>query len=136
MKVEKYELPDGLYYSNDNSWVKASGGVATIGVTAPAAAMAKEFVFIDLPKVSQKLKKDETTYVSLEAVKWSGHLTSPVSGNVIEVNDALYDSPSAINKDPYGKGWVAKVEMSDPKEINELMDSKAAADWVRNNVLK
>jgi len=108
---------DGLLYNKDHSWVKTEGNVVAVGITAPAAAKVKEFIFIKLPKKG-KIRKGET-YVSLEAVKWSGHLSSPVSGEVIEVNHALYDEPSMINKDPYGS-WIMKVRMSDIEELKTL----------------
>jgi len=118
------KLPHELLYSRDHSWVKAEGDVATVGITAPAAAKVKEFVFIKLPKKGRIRRGD--TYVSLEAVKWSGHLSSPVSGDVVEVNAPLYDEPSMINRDPYGS-WIMKVRMSDADELKELLTADGLA---------
>ncbi|MFH1294511.1 MAG: glycine cleavage system protein H [Candidatus Aenigmatarchaeota archaeon] len=103
-------------YTKGNSWVKVDKGIATVGVSEAAAKKVKEFVFIKLP-VKGAIKRGET-YVSLEAVKWSGHLESPVSGEIIDVNQRLYDEPSAINKDPQGS-WIMKVKMKDPKELDD-----------------
>ncbi|MFP4423944.1 MAG: glycine cleavage system protein H [Candidatus Woesearchaeota archaeon] len=115
-------LPDNLKYNKDNSWVKVEGDIATVGVIEPAAKKV-EFVFIQLPE-KKEIKKGDT-YVSLEGVKWSGHLSSPVTGEVIEVNEPLFDEPSKINEDPYGE-WIMKVKLDDPKEAENLMDSEQA----------
>lgn len=103
----------------NNSWIKVDMGIATVGVSDTAAKKVKEFVFIKLP-VKGAIKRGET-YVSLEAVKWSGHLESPVSGEIIDVNQKLYDEPSAINKDPLGS-WIMKVKMKDPNELGDSDD--------------
>ncbi|MFO7710461.1 MAG: glycine cleavage system protein GcvH [Candidatus Woesearchaeota archaeon] len=116
-------LPESLRYNNDNSWVKVEGDTATVGVVEPATKKV-EFVFIQLPEKDKEIKQGDT-YVSLEAVKWSGHLSSPVTGKVIEVNESLFDEPSKINEDPYG-AWVMKVKLDDPKEVESLMDSEQA----------
>lgn len=137
MKIDKYELPDELYYSDDYLWVKvdSESNIATVGIIEPTAKLAKEFVLINLPKITQLLKRNETA-LSLEAAEWDSDLTSPLTGAVIEVNEELYTSPTLINKDPYGKGWLIKIEMSNPDEINELMGSETASEWVKKNVLQ
>lgn len=112
-------LPKDLLYSKDHSWVRIEGDVATVGITAPSASKVKEFIFIKLPEKGETIRKGES-YVSLEAVKWSGHLSSPVSGEIIEVNGPLYDEPSKINKDPYGS-WIMRVRMSNPEEKKDLL---------------
>lgn len=101
-KMDKGLVEDG------NSWIVTEKGVATVGINKASASKVKEFIFIKLPQKGP-IKKGQT-YVSLEAVKWSGHLPSPVSGDVIEVNQELYDEPSRINKDPYGS-WIMKVRL-------------------------
>lgn len=118
------KIPNNLRYNKDYSWVKIEGDTATIGIVEPAAKKVKEFVFIKLPEKGKKIKQGET-YVSLEAVKWSGHLSSPVTGEIVEVNDALFDEPSKINKDSYGS-WIMKVKLDNPKETDELLSSKEA----------
>lgn len=119
-------LPKELKYTKDYSWVKMDGDTATVGVVGPAAKKVKEFVFIKLPEKGKTLKAGET-YVSLEAVKWSGHLSSPVSGEITEVNDSLFDEPSKINKEPY-KSWIMKIKIEDKKEADGLLDSKEAEE--------
>lgn len=117
-------LPNDLKYTKDYSWVKIQKNVATIGIVEPAAKKVQEFVFIQLPEKNKKIKKGET-YVSVEAIKWSGHLTSPLTGEIIEVNNSLFDEPSKINKDPYNN-WIMKVNLEDENEIKELLNSKDA----------
>lgn len=125
------ELPKNLRYS-EYVWVKAEGGNATLGITGYGLKQTKEIVFIDLPKKGQKLKKGDT-FVSLESVKWSGHVASPVSGEVTDVNDSLFDAPEKLNKDPYGV-WVCKIKLQNPEELKGLMDSKAVSKWVKENL--
>lgn len=126
------ELPDNLKYNKDYSWIKIEKDVATIGMIGPGAQKVNEFVFIMLPEKGKKIKKGET-YVTLEAVKWSGHLSSPVSGEIVEVNEPLYDEPSEINKDAY-KNWIVKIKLSNPEEINELLDSEEIKNWVNEKL--
>ncbi len=113
-----------MKFNKDYSWVKIEDEVATLGIVKEAANQVQEFVFIMLPQVGRVIKKDEV-YVTLEAVKWSGHLTSPVSGEIIEVNQMLFDEPSLINKNPYDS-WIVKIKMSDKAELEELMSEEEA----------
>ncbi len=116
-------FPDNLLYDSNYTWVDIQGETATLGVIKPAADKVKKFVFAKLPKEGQSLKKGEN-YVSLEALKWSGHLASPLSGKVVEVNQKVFDEPSLMNQDPYGQGWIAKIELSAPNEKEELLKSQ------------
>lgn len=120
------ELPNELRYNNDHSWVKVEDNIATVGITEPAAKKVQEFVFIQLPQKGNI--KQGKKYVSVEAVKWSGHLTSPVSGEIVEVNDSLFDEPGKLNQEPYNN-WIMKVKLDDPKEIEALMDAKEAKEF-------
>jgi glycine cleavage system H protein len=115
-------MPENLKYDKENSWVKVEGNTATIGIKESAAKKVKEFVLIDITEKEKEIKKGDT-YASVEAVKWSGHLTSPLSGKIVEVNDSLFDEPSKINKDPCGS-WIIKLEISNKDELNELSDSE------------
>ena len=115
-------MASDILVNQDYSWVMVEDGIATVGIQEESAKKVKEFVFINLPEKGKNIKKGEV-YVSLEAVKWSGHLGSPVSGEIIEVNQALFDEPQAINKDPY-KEWIMKVKMSDSKDLDGLVKLK------------
>jgi glycine cleavage system H protein len=125
-------FPEGLLYNKDNSWIKIDGETAVLGIIEPAASKVKEFVFIQLPEIGEEFKKGDT-YVSLEAVKWSGHLSIPVSGKVLEVNENLFDEPGIINQDPYEKGWMVKIKISDKSEADELLNSEEVEKWLESN---
>jgi len=124
-------LPKDLKYS-EYVWAKASRDTVTLGITDYALKQTKEIVFIDLPKKGKTIKKGDT-FVSLESVKWSGHVQSPVSGFVSEVNDSLFDAPEKLNKDPY-VSWVCKIKLSNPSELTAMMDSAKASKWVKENL--
>ncbi len=124
--MNNLNFPDNLLYNLDFSWVKIDGEIATLGIIKPAADKVKEFVFIKLPKEGEKVARGET-YTSLEALKWSGQIASPLSGEIVEVHQELFDQPAIINQDPYGKGWIAKLKVGNPEEIKELLDSKQIA---------
>ena len=125
-------FPENLLYNKDYSWVKIDGDTATLGLIGPAASQVEEFVFIQLPEKGQKLNRGDN-YISLEAVKWSGHLSSPLSGEVVEVNSPLFDEPGTINQDPYGEGWIVKIKMSDQKETEDLLGPEEAQKWFEEN---
>lgn len=116
--MSENNLPEDLLYNKDYSWVKVKDDIAIVGIIEPAAKKVQEFVFIKLPEKDKEITKGEV-YVSLEAVKWSGHLSSPVSGKIIEVNEDLFDEPSEINKNPY-ESWIMKVKLSNKEELKEL----------------
>lgn len=126
------KLPENLLYNKDYSWIKMEGDVATLGIINLASEKVKEFVFIDLPKKDAKIKKGDI-YVSLEALKWSGHLQSPLSGEILEVHDDLFDEPSMINEDPFDRGWIVKIKIKDKKELNDLIKAGEAELWFENN---
>lgn len=121
MDEQNFSLPDDRFYDDNYTWVKLSGDEVSVGIIKPAADLVKEFVFIQLPQKGKQIKKGEI-YVSVEAVKWSGHMKSPVTGTVIEVNDLLFDNPSKINDNPYDS-WIAKIKLSQKEELKSLMTS-------------
>ena len=126
------EIPNNLKYNKDYSWVKIEDDTAVVGIVEPAAKKVKEFVFIKLPDKGKKINQDET-YASVEAVKWSGHLSSPLSGEIIEVNNSLFDEPSLLNKEPYKK-WIIKIKMQNPKEIESLMNANEAKKFYEGKI--
>lgn len=131
--MDEFSLPDGLLYNKDSSWVKLEGDIATVGVIEPAAKRVKEFVFARLPEKGKKIRQGED-YVALEALKWSGHLSSPVSGEIVEVNSSLFNDPSQINKEPY-KNWVMKVHLDDKEGLKSLFKAKDVEAWIREKIL-
>ena len=132
MKYGEFDLPDDLFYNKDSSWISLDGDVATIGINEPVAKAIKEFLFVQLPEKGHIDKGD--LYVSLEALKWSGHLTSPLTGEIIEVNDPLYDNPIAINDRAY-HSWIMKIKLGDKRELDELFKAKDIVAWL-DSILK
>ncbi len=115
-------VPDGLRYTKDHEWVKVEGDIALVGITDHAQEELTDIVFVELPKTGKKVKKGDVLGV-VESVKTVSDIYSPVSGEVVDVNSPLDDAPGMINQEPYGKGWFAKVKMSDPSEVGQLMDA-------------
>ena len=118
--------PDDLRYSKEHEWVRAEDGNATIGVTSFAADELGDIVFIELPEVGAQLTQFGTFGV-VESVKAVSDLYAPVSGTVVEVNEALRDAPELLNSDPFGEGWIARVELGDAAELEGLMDADSYA---------
>lgn len=116
--------PDDLRYSKEHEWVRADAGNATIGITSFAADELGDIVFIELPEVGSELTQFGTFGV-VESVKAVSDLYAPVSGTVVEVNEALRDAPELLNSDPFGAGWIARVELSDESGLDGLMDAGA-----------
>ena len=114
--------PDNLKYHKEHTWVKVSGSKATIGITDYAQKALGDIVYIDLPDTDTNVEANQEIS-EIESTKATSPVISPVSGTVLEVNEELADNPEIINEDPYEKGWIAVVEISDPKEVEELMDS-------------
>ena len=118
--------PDDLSYSKEHEWVRQEGSRATIGITSFAADELGDIVFVELPEVGSSLKQFATFGV-VESVKAVSDLYAPVSGEVVEVNESLRDSPELLNSDPFGEGWIAKVDIADRSELDSLLDADAYA---------
>jgi glycine cleavage system H protein len=116
--------PDDLRYSKEHEWVRADDGSATIGITSFAADELGDIVFIELPEVGGQITQFGSFGV-VESVKAVSDLYAPVSGTVVEVNEALRDAPELLNSDPFGEGWIARVELGDASELEALMDADA-----------
>ncbi len=114
--------PDDLRYSKEHEWVRADGSQATIGITGFAADELGDIVFVELPEPGTRLQQFGTFGV-IESVKAVSDLYAPVSGEVVEINEALRDQPELVNDDPYGEGWIVKVSLSDGAELDQLMDA-------------
>jgi glycine cleavage system H protein len=118
--------PDDLRYSKEHEWVRVEDSHATIGITSFAADELGDIVFVELPEVGSSLAQFGAFGV-VESVKAVSDLFSPVSGTVAEVNEALRDAPELLNSDPFGAGWIARVELADASELDGLMDADAYA---------
>jgi len=117
-------FPDGLKYTEDHEWLKVEGNVGYIGVTDHAQSELGDVVYIDIEEDIETLEKGES-FGTIEAVKTVADLYAPIDAKVLEVNIKLNDSPEKVNEDPYGDGWMIKVELSDPGQLDELMDAEA-----------
>ena len=115
---------ENLKYSADHEWVKVEGNEAYIGITAFAADQLGDIVFVDIDTVGEILEQEEV-FGSIEAVKTVSDLMLPVSGEILEFNEALEAEPSLINTDCYEKGWIVKIKLSDPSQLDGLMDAAA-----------
>jgi len=118
------QFPDNLKYSKDHEWIRVEGDEAYIGITAFAAGELGDIVFVDVDTEGESLDKDEV-FGSVEAVKTVSDLFLPVSGEVLEFNEALEDAPESVNDDPYGDGWMVKIKIADASELDGLMDAAA-----------
>ena len=116
--------PEDLLYHPEHDWVKIDGDTATFGITWYAQDQLGEVVYFDPPEVGSSVTKDEP-YAEVESVKAVSDVYAPLSGEIVEVNTSLADKPETINDDPYGEGWLVKVQLSDTSETDQLMDVAA-----------
>ena len=116
--------PDDLKYHKDHDWARIEGDQATFGITWYAQDALGEVVFVDPPEIGHQVSKDQA-YAEVESVKAVSDVFAPLSGEIVEVNEGLAASPEKINEDPYGDGWMVKVRLSDPAEVDQLLDVDA-----------
>jgi glycine cleavage system H protein len=120
--------PEDLKYHKEHTWVRVSGKKATVGITDYAQDALGDIVYIDLPETDSTIEAN-SELAEIESTKATSSVISPVSGTVIEVNDDLSESPEIINEEPYGKGWIAVIEIDDASEVDDLME---AADYAKH----
>ena len=123
--------PEDLKYHPEHDWARIDGDEATFGITWYAQDALGEVVFFDPPEVGSQVSKDQA-YAEVESVKAVSDVFAPLSGEIVEVNDALEDAPEKINEDPYGDGWLVKIRLSDPSEAGSLMDSAAYQELLKS----
>ena len=123
-------IPENLKFTTDHEYVKVEGNIAIVGVTDYAQGELGDIIFIDFSKSIDDAVKMSEIVCSIEAVKTVSEAFSPLSGKVVEVNSSINDQASVVNSDPYGEGWLFKIEMSDPKELDALLDAKGYAELV------
>ncbi len=121
---------EGLYYSESHEWVKVEGNIAIIGITDHAQHEMGDLSYVDMPEVDDELEKGEE-FGAVESVKAASDLYSPVSGTVVEINEELEDAPELLNQDAFAN-WIMKVEMSDPSDLESLMDAAAYEEMCAN----
>jgi glycine cleavage system H protein len=123
------EFPEDLKYSKEHEWVLVEDNVATVGITDYAQDQLGDIVFVELPAIDDKVSKEDAFGV-VESVKAVSDIYAPVSGKVLEVNDDLPDNPEMVNEDAYGDGWMIKIEMNDPEELQDLMTAAEYEEYV------
>jgi len=132
VKVDNYEVPEGLYYSNDFAWIKVEGDKVRMGITDYAQKQLREIVYAELPEAGTELKQNEP-YGTLESVKAVSDLVAAVSGTVEEVNAEVQSQPELLNEDPYVKGWLVVLTPANLQaELVNLMDFDKAVEWHKN----
>jgi len=123
--IDQYEFPDDLYYDKEHTWARLEGNVVTVGMSQLGQALAGEIVYVEMPRVGREVTKGEP-FMSMESGKWVGRVKSPVTGKIIEVNEELEWESTLVNEDPYGEGWLARIEVADPSDLDDLMRADSA----------
>jgi glycine cleavage system H protein len=129
--IENLKFPDDLKYSETSEWTKVEGDTARVGITDFAQHELTDIVYVEAPEPGTAVTKGEEFGV-VESVKAAADFYSPVTGEVVEVNEQLNDSPDLLNKDPYGDGWMVLIKMSDPSELDTLLDRNAYIEHIKS----
>lgn len=127
--------PEGLKYHKEHTWVKVEGKKATVGITNYAQESLGDIVYIDLPQVESVVEND-SGFAEIESTKATASVICPVNGTVVEVNEELSDTPEIVNEDPYGKGWIAVIEVENASELEDLMDAQEYEKYLDEVKLK
>jgi len=136
VKVDSYEVPEGLYYSKDWFWIKLEGGKARMGLTDYAQKQLREIVFVELPSAGGTVKANEP-FGSVESVKAVSDLIAPLSGTIEQVNQDVTSKPELLNEDPFGKGWLLVIAPSNLNaELAALMDFNKSVEWHKSLIAK
>jgi len=131
MRVSDYEIPDKLHYSKEHEWVRLEGKEAVVGITDYAQKQLHEIVYVEVQKEGSEVKQFQTMG-TLESVKSVSDVYSPVTGKITKVNKELTDSPELLNEDPYEKGWLAKINLTDfKKDMEKLLTAQQYADYIK-----
>jgi glycine cleavage system H protein len=120
MNIAGVECPEDLYYDEKHDWARVEDGVVVQGMTDFGQRIAQEIVFVEMPRVGRQVEQGET-FMSMESGKWVGRIPAIVSGKILEANEELEWEPMLVNESPYHEGWLVKIEMSDPSELEDLM---------------
>lgn len=123
-------VPENLHYSKDHEWVRVDGEIAIIGITDYAQNSLGDVVYVELPKAGEDFSANEP-FGSVESVKAVSEMFTPVSGSVVEINESLADEPEKVNSDPYGEGWMVRLRMSSPGEVDSLLTAAEYEDFTK-----
>ncbi len=131
----RWKIPGNLRYTTDHEWARLDGSIAVCGISDYAQDALGDITYIELPEQGREVQQGES-FAVIETVKATADVYAPVSGTIVEVNYGLEEQPELVNNDPYGKGWIAKIEMTNPDEFDELLDAAAYAEHVRAEAQK
>ncbi|MEA1964737.1 MAG: glycine cleavage system protein GcvH [Candidatus Aerophobetes bacterium] len=134
-KVEDYNMPDELYYHKEHMWAKVEGDKVKVGLNDFSQKLAGEISYIEMPEEGDEVKQDDAVG-SYETGKWLGKLYTPVSGEILSMNEDAEDDPTLVNEDPYGEGWIFEIKMSDSTELDNLMKGEKAIEWLKGEITK
>jgi glycine cleavage system H protein len=123
-------VPEDLHYSKDHEWIRVEGDVGTIGITDYAQDSLGDVVYVELPRAGETFESSEA-FGSVESVKAVSEIFSPVSGEVVEVNQSLHDEPEKVNTDPYGEGWMIRMRLKNPGEVDSLLTAAEYEDFTK-----
>jgi len=123
-------IPDDLHYSKDHEWVRVEGNVAVVGITDYAQDSLGDVVYVEVPKAGDEFAANEP-FGSVESVKAVSEVFSPVSGEVVGINETLADAPEKVNTDPYGEGWMIRVQMTKPGEVDSMLTAAEYEDFTK-----
>lgn len=137
MQIAGFEFPNDLYYDRQHNWARVEGSTVVQGLTDLGQKLAREIVYAEIPPVGRVVSQGQT-FMSLESGKWVGRVPAMVSGKILAVNEELEFEPSLINQSPFDQGWLVKIEMSNPTELNNLLraDSPEFQSFVEGEVAK
>jgi glycine cleavage system H protein len=124
------KIPDNLHYSKDHEWVRVDGNVAIVGITDYAQDSLGDVVYVELPKVGDDFAANES-FGSVESVKAVSEVFSPVTGKIVATNETLGDTPEKVNEDPYGEGWMIRVQMSNSGEVDSMLTAAEYEDFTK-----
>ena len=123
-------IPDDLHYSKDHEWVRVDGNNAIVGITDYAQDSLGDVVYVELPKVGDEFAANES-FGSVESVKAVSEVFCPVSGEIVSINETLSDTPEKVNQDPYGEGWMIRVKLANPGEVDSLLTAAEYEDFTK-----
>lgn len=126
MKIDQYEYPDDLFYDREHNWARIEGNVATVGMTDLGQSLANEIVYVETPRLGRTVEQGKP-FMSLESGKWVGRVLAILSGTIVEANEELEWESTLVNTSPYEDGWFVKIELSDPGELQNLLNASDPA---------
>lgn len=133
MQVDKYEVPENLFYDTNDFWIKVNGEEAVVGMTDFGQSNTGDILYLELFNNGESFNKGDQ-FGSIESGKWVGNLIAPVSGVVIENNNEVACNPRKVNADAYGEGWMYRLKLSNPTEVKSLMAAKDYVEWVTEQI--